>query len=352
MGLNNINRATERIGARSPSTAGFSLMDGGRATMRFIIDETIMEFAANDLLGSAVPLANGIKRSLPAAHPQYPWLFCDRISNIEGLKFIEKYSSSEQFIDTEPEAPPLDYYARYEKYEILAEFVSRPYPLLADSSIQQQQFTYYKDDGTQEAGKGYAAEWERFTEIHYKPSSEYLTAMNGQMLWKMNANPAGMTLQDKPVAGGQTRQLIRSQMIDVKWYCVPYSFVESDKSFIAAGIGRINQTKWNNFAAGTLLYVSANIDRVYTPPFPEFISAGGKTIPSQQKLCDITFQFMQRNQDPAQAYTVTNGSHVPSGHNLILNAMDSRWYYVENKKSGLPLYPSYPFQLLFSNPDQ
>lgn len=350
MSLNNINRATERIGARSPSTAGFSLMDGGRATMRFIVDEIILEYAANDLLGSATPLNNGIKRNLPAAHPQYPWLFCDRISNIEGLNFVEKYSSADGFIETFLEAPALDNYARYEKYEMIAEFTARPYALISDSKITQQQFTYYKDDGTQEANKGYAAEWERFTETHYKPSSEYLTAMNGQMRFKMDA--AIGNLQNKPVPGGQTRQLIKSQIVEIKWYCVPYSFVESEKSFIAAGLGRVNQGPWNGHDAGSLLYTSAHIDRVYTPPFPDFIEYQGAAIPSQQKLCDITLQFMQRNQSPAQTYTVTNQSHVAAGHNLILNAMDGKWYYVENVSSGLPLYPSYPFQLLFSNPEQ
>lgn len=350
MSLNNINRAAERIGARSPSTAGFSLMDGGRAAMRFVVDEIILEYAANDLLGSAVPLGNGIRRELPAAHPQYPWLFCDRISNIEGLNFVEKYSSADQFFGVLPEAPALDYYARYEKYEISAEFTSRTYAVLSDANIPQQQFAYYGDDGIVIANRGYAEEWRRFTEFHYKPTAEYLTAMNGQMLFKMNV--AFGNLQNKPVPGGQTRLLIKSQGIDIKWHCVPYSFVESASSFIAEGQGRVNQSNWNNFPAGSLLYYGVNIDRVYTPPFPDFVIFNGAQVPKQAKLCDLTFQFLYKNLVASQAYTPTNGSHVPSGHNLIYNAQDGRYYYVENANSGLPLYPSYPFQLLFSNPDQ
>jgi len=352
MSLSNINRATERIGARSTSTAGFSLMEGGRASMRFITDEIRLEFCANDLLGNAVPLANGIKRSLPAAHPQYPWLFCDRISSIEGLKFKEKYASADQFIDTQPEADAIEYYARYEKYEILAEFTARPYAVLKDSSIPKQQFSYYDDAGAAVANKGYAEEWLRFTEIHYKPAAEYLTASQGQMEWKMNANPAGLTLQNKPVAGGQLRQLIKSTVIEFKWHCVPYSFIESTSSFINAGLGRINQTAWNGFAAGSLLFNGVNVERVYTPPFPEFVQFAGASVPSQQKLCDLVFNFILRDQAPKQTFTVTNNSFVAYGHNLVLNAMDNNWYYVQNKNSGLPLYPSYPFQLLFSNPDQ
>lgn len=350
MSLNNINRATERIGARSPSTAGFSLMDGGRATMRFIIDEIILEYACNDLLGSAVPVGNGIRRELPAAHPQYPWLFCDRISNIEGLNFVEKYSSADPFFGVALEAPALDYYARYEKYEILAEFTSRGYPVLTDSRIPQQQLAYFDDTGAVVANKGYAEEWLRFTEIVYKPSAEFLTAVNGQMIFKTNAAIVG--LQNQPVPGGQTRLLIKSQVLEVKWHCVPYTFIESRNSFIAYGQGRVNQRSWNGFAAGTLLYFGVNVDRIYTAPFPEFIPFQGATVPKQQKLCDITFQFLLRDQAPAQAYTTTNGSHIPNGHNLIFNARDGKWYYVENYLSGLPLYPSYPFELLFSNPDQ
>lgn len=352
MGLNNINRATERIGARSISTAGFSLMEGGRASMRFLVDEIIMEYAANDLLGGAVPLGNGIQRNLPAAHPQYPWLFCERISSIEGLKFKVKYDSSDAIIDAQLEADAIAYYARYEKYEILADFTTRPYAVLKDSSIPQQQFSYYDDAGAVVANKGYAEEWKRFTEIIYKPAAEYLTAVAGQLAWKMNANPGVLVWQNKPVLGGQLRQLVRSVNIEFKWYCVPYSFVLSNNSFLSAGLGRINQTTWNGFAAGSLLFAGVNVDRVYTPPFPEFILFNGASVPSQQKICDLTLNFVLRNQAPNQAYTVTNNSHVAYGHNLVLNGGDNNWYYVENINSGLPLYPSYPFQLLFSNPDQ
>lgn len=351
MGLANINRCPERIGARSTSTAGFSLMEGGRASMRFIADEIIMEYAANDLLGSAVPLKAGIKRVLPAAHPQYPWLFCDRISSIEGLKFQAKVESSD-FLDVQLEADAIANYARYQKYEILAEFTSRPYAVLADNGINQNVRFLYVDDDNNAVAKNYSEEYKRFCEVIYKPNAEYLTAVAGQFLWKMNANPAGLVLQNQPVASGQIRQIVKSAIIEYKWFCVPYSFIQSTNSFISAGLGRVNQIEFDKYPAGSLLFSAVNVDKVYTPSFPEFVNFAGRAIVSQQKLCDLTLTFIYRNQAPNQSYIPVNLSHIAYGHNLVLNGQDYRWYYVENSNSGLPLYPSYPFELLFSNPDQ
>lgn len=353
MTLTAINSATERIGARSISTTGFSIADGGRAVVKYLVDESNLEQACVDLLGgAAIPERAGIQRKLPAAHPQWQWLFCDRIANIEGLGFKQKVNSrAEEAIGIFVEAEPIQYYARYKQYEITAEFSPRPYPVLLDTSIPRKFIVYYKDDGAAQ-NDFYASEWLRYVEIVEKPAAEYLTAVNGQLVFKMDVNPGWGDIKDKAVPGGQLRQLIQSVMLEVKWHQVPYSFLLSTNSYIDRCMGRVNQNAWNNYPAGSLLLHSMTVDRVYTPPFPEWIPFNGAFVPSQQKMCDLTFHMMKKNIAPKQAYTVTNNSHVPYGHNVIFNTQDTNWYYVENKVSGLPLYPSFPFELLFTNPDQ
>jgi len=93
MALNYANEATERIASRNPSVAGFSLMEGGRATMKLVIDEPRMESACKQILGYAQAGNKKIERILPVAHPQFPWLYAERISSIEGLEFFAKYNA-------------------------------------------------------------------------------------------------------------------------------------------------------------------------------------------------------------------------------------------------------------------
>lgn len=354
--LDNINAATERIASRSISNAGFSVSEGGRAAMKLIITEDKLEAAVKEALSGAKPLKAGIQRKLPVAHPQFQWLFCERISNIEGVEFDSKIDSTAEdaFFDTYVEAPPITNYARYKRYEISLDFTPRPYAVLPDKNLSVYKLTFKNEDGNDEV-KDHNQEFLRFTEYRRVPSSEYLTAENGQMIWKMNANPpAPVVLQNIAVAGGQLRMLIRSAQVEYKFYEVPYSFVTSSKSFIARASGLVNQYDWNGHKAGSLLMLGTAIDRVYTSPFPEWVDTGDGYVPSQQKLCDLTFQMLERDQAPAIDYTDAGMSNndIAYGHNLLFNPQTALWYYAVNKNTGKPTYASFPFQLLFANPDQ
>jgi hypothetical protein len=353
--LDNINAATERIASRSISNAGFSVSEGGRAAMKLIITEDKLEAAIKEAISGAKPLKAGIQRKLPVAHPQFQWLFCERISNIEGVEFDSKIDATAEdaFFDTYVEAPPITNYARYKRYEISLDFTPRPYAVLPDTNLSRYILTFINEDGTNEV-KSHNQEFLRYTEYRRVPSSEYLTAENGQMIWKMDANPAApVVLQNIAVAGGQLRMLIRSAQVEYKFYEVPYSFITSSKSFIARASGLVNQLDWNGHKAGSLLMLGTAVDRVYTSPFPEWVDTGDGYVPSQQKLCDLTFQMLERDQAPAIAYTgIADNNEVPYGHNLLFNPQTALWYYAVNKNTGKPTYASFPFQLLFANPDQ
>lgn len=355
--LENINAATERIASRSVSNAGFSLTEGARASMKLIVTENKLESAIKEAMGSAKPLKAGIERKLPIAHPHWQWLFCERISNIEGVEFDSKIDVGEEdaFFDVQVEAPPLAYYARYKRYELSVDFTSRPYALLPDTSIKKFNLTWTNEFGAVES-KDFNEEYLRYTEYRRQPSSEFLTAENGQMIWKMDNNPVAppvVALQNAAVAGGQLRMLIRSAQIEYKFYEVPYTFITSAKSFIARATGHVNIIDWNDHKAGSLLMLGASVDKVYSPLFPEWIETDAEAlVPSQQKLCDITFNMLERNEAPAIAYAGVTGNDVAYGHNLLFNPQTSKWYYAVNNNTGKPTYPAFPFQLLFANPDQ
>ena len=218
MALTNVNEATERIASRNPSVAGFALMEGGRATMKLIIDEPRMEQACKEILGYAKAGNKKIERTLPIAHPQFPWLYAERISSVEGLEFFAKYDSQDNIGDTFVQVPMLANYARYSKYELTIEFTPRPYSLQLDSSLVQNKIDW-RDESNVAQSDIYFPEWARFFEVLYKPSAEYITAVGGQLIWKMDANNA-LDMQNKTVSGGQIRSLIQSTALEMKWYCV------------------------------------------------------------------------------------------------------------------------------------
>lgn len=356
MSLRNLNKLLERQGSRSHSQAGFSTTEGGRANLKLLATYEQLYPALTEVLESAIPERGGIKRRLPAAHPQYQWLFAERIANIEGLRFNAKQETGEgeAELGVVLEAEAIQYYAEYTHYEVNIEFTPRPYPVLSDAAIPNKlQETYYEDGTSQE--RRYREEWLRYCEMRLEPSYEYLTAENGQMIFKMDNNNA-LDMKDKAVPGGRIRYLVPSHRLLFKWYCVPYSFITSKFSFINQGIGTVNQYEWNGYDAGHLLLEGVNVDRVYTPAFPQWDNSPrtGGFVPTQQKLCDLTFNMLLRKVPIAAAYTVDPLTpwKIAAGHNLFLNAVDGKYYYTENAVTGRPLYPSFAFQLLWANPDE
>lgn len=358
MTLDNINIATERISGRSPSTAGFS-MDGGRAQLLLTIAGGDLENGINECLGSVAPEKEGLSRQLPAAHPQYPWLFCERISNVEGIQFEEKlgYEADTGFgFDLEYEAIPLANYARYRAYEMQLEFIPRPYALLRDNQIPFKENSWWDVNDTLLAPQFFLSKQEyfRFTEMQVVPAGEYITAAAGAFLYRVNANPAGLNIQNRMVSAAQLRLFVPSTAIRFSWYQVPYSFVLSSNSYFDRYSGRVNQADWYGFPKGTLLLNSVDTLKVYTPPFPTFTSTTGNFFPSQSKLCDLQFNMTFKNPTLAAAYTpgaLEPPGNIPAGHNLVPNGQTNQYYYATSDYTGQAIYPSVPFNLFFRNPD-
>lgn len=310
--------------------------------------------AQREILGSAEPAGDGkIKRGLPLAHPEFPWLFASSI-NVQGLSFYDKHESEANF-----EAPPLKEYARYNAYQYEIEFQNRPYLLFQDKNINTGTITYYKSDGTAVNNKKIAYEWYRYTDYEEVPSAEYLTAQQGQFVFETSdaSEPDGNTVP------GQLRLLQQKSTVKFRWYQVPYSYINSYASYIKAAQGHINQFDWYGWPKGTLLYNSFTYKR-YTPPNPQQYDYNfgdtTKKVIGNEKLVDIEFVFIYF--DPgepgggAAPAAPTNQSHITNGHNLLpwLAAGGGIYFYAKSAASvapNKPLYPSYPFELLFTDPD-
>ncbi len=341
---------------RTTTQAQFS-MEQSKATLSGFVYPAYInnEDAMREVIGSAERAGDGkIKRGLPLAHPEYPWLFASSVS-LQGLSFYDKHPAPTNF-----KAPPIKEYARYNSYQYTIEFNSRPYLLFQDKNINTGTITYYKPDGTAVNNKKIAYEWWRYTDYEELPSAEYLTAQQGQFVF--NRSDAVAPPHDTTVPG-QIRLLQQKSTIKFRWYQVPYSYISSSLSYIKAGQGSINQFDWYGWPKGTLLYNSFTYKR-YTPPNPQQydynFGDSTKKVIGNEKLVDIEFVFLYFNPGTltgGEAPTApTNASHITNGHNLLpwLAAGGGKYFYAKSVGSvtpGIPLYPSYPFELLFTDPD-
>ena len=358
MPLDQIKAAKERINGRSISTAGFGI-DGGRAQMVVKVLSDDLENATSQCLGSAVPSGVNIDRTLPVAHPQYPWLFCERISSIDGVQFKEKVGPNDTIngLPVQLEGDTLSNYARYDTYELTLEFLPRPYALLKNNQLSDETTAWWDIDDSLLTPQFFSnkTEYWRYTELKEVPTGEYLTAQQGMFQFRMDANPAGLNLKDQAVGMGQLRLYVNSRGVQFVWHQVPYAFALSGNSYFDRYSGRVNQFDWYGFPKGTLLMTSVDVLRVYTPPFPDFVDFNGSYFPSQQKLCDLQFNMVYKNPPIGQAYTYNpltdRANNVAAGHNLVPSSLTGKYYYATNQQTGQAIYPSVPFNLFFRNPD-
>lgn len=339
-------------GTREPGAVRIGEGGGNAVLNGYITTENLTELLQTGVESAKADNVTGrIRRTLPIAHPSYPWLFLSSIDNAQGISFTEKGESDP---DGYLEVPALPYYADYQKYAVQATFNPRPYALIPDEGIQSYTISYYTSTGASATKTAFREYW-RNTEWLRAPSAEYLTADLGQ--WKIAGNAVSPIPVDLASAGrGQIRQLTPSSVYKLNWYKVPYNYVLSDNTYFDRYIGHVNQAAIWGFTAGEALIQAINVLKVYSPPFPEFTSYGGYEAVSQDKLCDIEFVFLAVRRTAEVAVTTTNSSHVVGGHNCIVFAPNGKFYYVENNRSGAkgtgyPIYPSVPFDLLFQNPD-
>jgi hypothetical protein len=386
----------EQVAGNSPSSAAFSYQGGGRSSRNYFIGDdgtgvhapvtnfTQLQNALLTLLGDVTPnLVDGtsLKRTPPLADPMYPWLFCESVGSVQGIGHPVQ-------VNPDPtgllEIPQVEYTALYPCYKFSGcLFGARPYTLLNDTavngfgSLSANGTPWYDETFTLQEQDAYANEWIRYVDVEHSPSGEFLVAQAGQFIFDV---AGGYSPNGKPAGNGQLRMFFRKDALRITWYMVPYTFISSPDSFILEGIGHINQNPWCDWDKGQLLLEGIQIVR-YTPIVPQMaLWPVATNAYANNKYCNISFFMTLVNRpfatisdggdgtrlaipndpvlppwaDDAAAIQIVQRHHnlVPWGHCLY------QFFYAKLQNiadyegaQGLPVYPSFPFELLFTNPD-
>ena len=364
----------EKVGGRAPWSASFPRRAPGRSNWSFFVGEdgtstqTVINTPAQlwaimkEVGGFTQEHPDGIRinRTLPRAHPWFPWIFVEDIQRIQAYGTFTKIAADPGGI---LEAPTFDNVAQYKLWEFECSMTSRPYALAQDWDISTSFVTYNKPDGGTQ-NLNYAEEWLRYTDTERLPGGEYITAEAGQ--FKIDV-ASGQNPNELPAGSGQLRLFIPKPGIKYTWFEVPYSFVDTvgNTSRIETALGCINQRAWEGYGAGTLLFHAVAINR-YTSWCPDVTGWDGSGVVfSAKKLCDISMIFLFLDPplgkdaagNPATPSAPVNSNAIQAGHNLVPLSHRNSWYY--GKTVGVsafadandrPLYPSYPFEAIWGNP--
>jgi hypothetical protein len=371
----------EHVDDNEPGSVNLSIK-GGKAKMSYWWTSTdVDDFSALGrlILGTVAADAAGganLNRGLPLRHPRFPSLFAESIGDFAGLgsKFIKETSAA-------PEGAPVSYqfpeYARYPEYRIDVEFANRLYPVLSDAELGATTVLDWNDDngsGVDVAKKCWKTlEWNRWCWATGGPKENLLTAKQGQMVldtWDPSAG--GMKFQVFP---DMPKLALPDGAVKFTWFEVPYNFVRptiGGMSFFQQYMGRVNQFPFLNWNAGELLYITIQ-PRPYTTPL---LPAGAV---EPQTLCDIDILCLETSRAMAVLDTEPPAPTGPSppaaaqgrlynwlaaGWNLQPWWYDRQFHYAHVGNLGnwplgstvplnrqIPVWRSFPFEILFSNPN-
>jgi hypothetical protein len=380
------------IGPTSKDTIQLSTVDA-KATMTMHVSEQALPSLIYTILGDTIGGYPGgsagfgkLNRVPPLAHAYMPWLYATAISGISGQAYVmcdqfEGKNGNGTLIassDLKQKTAPL--WPRYREYVVNSEYSQRSYLVATDDQITNtDEVDFFLPQNTDSTKPNKASipvwnEWKRFCTKTYEIEGQFLSAEMGQyVMWSNNANVQGL-----PAGKGNVHQLRPGAKVVYTWYGVPYEWLTGPDvtkvfgppagfSILDLAQGTVNQTSFDNWPAGTLLYVGAKTKQIYNRPFPP-ITASNTLTPS--RLCDLELMFIYRDprrrnedKDPV-AGLKSRGAFIPRGNNLVPNARDGYWYpamYTSaqvkiggpliSTTNGTPsLYPSFPHQLLFQDP--
>src|SRR5262245_5541547 len=305
----------EKTDSMALSTAGFNL-EGGRAVMQHDVPVEALEEAIEALLGSTGldPTDGRLVRVPPMAHPQFPWLVCNNIQNIQGLGEVE-------FVDgaADLEVPAIPTFGRYPQYRLTTEWGPRPYPILQDSSIGLFSDVWYDEDDVDQPIE-YANEWERYTDIEVLPIDAYVEGRQGQMCFRpAEGQMPGTATGTRQGYGAAPRMYLPDSVVKIRWSQVPYRYISSPQSYLRLYKATVNQMTFNcqrfSWGPGELLYQGYATTR-FTPALPDKdIWAPG--LYSTEKLADIELTFLETKRKGQPSITPANRNWIAAGHNVL-----------------------------------
>lgn len=384
-------------------TRTYIIGDDGSGNYPPVLSAKYLVSVLEDFIGSTKTHPDGVRlqRKLPKSDPFFPHCVCESVT-VSG---IGPYVVVDSDLYGILEVPPVRKTYLQRGYEITATFTQVPYRILSDSAVPVQMLPLIEDerdyphywqeiDGTtviDPLKALYAPEWLRYVDVEVHPHTEVITANAGQYVFDVagreDPNGNGPVPDGFSAGVGHIKSNIRTKTILMTWYMVPFEYVEPEdpsvRSWITSAIGCINQFDWWVYPKGTLYLDSVLVARRYTPPFPALapvISGYGGYLTGyfeNKKLCDLQFKFVYRNppregvnwdgsgtwkKAPRRPLSKRDGGPgatqaVQAGHNLVPFAHTNEFLYIKSKnvdgyvgQKDRPLYPSFPFQLLFTNP--
>lgn len=361
------------------SLAGFSFdVTGGSAKSSYYLTSTDaqnLQGTINNILGYTDTTASngrrGLNRVLPQRHPKFPYLYASRISSLTGVGFNSPGTTMQDAVNPSLaalNAPPISRFLQYNKYRIGIEFTGpRTYAMLGNEFITQQSSTWTRPNGSPQV-YSWSPEFLRYTDVDFIPQDNTIQGSQGEMSIYKNGSlvpftsPPWMWLPD--------------WILKITWYQVPFRFILSSNSYIAASPwrGRVNQNYMWFWPPGWLLYLGYNVKK-YAPPtgFTQTISSttsGAFTYANYAQLCDIELNFLITNRQlrNSPGFATGNNNYVlglkadgvsqGAGHNLLPDVVSGQFYYAtRNDSSGNaavtnpPAWLSAPLEVLFSDPD-
>jgi len=401
---------SERISGSSPNSTSISLDGDSRATMVYMVDgpgknleqKNPLVLFCQEVLGYVLinPNNGALQRWSPMAHPQFRWLYADRISSIRGIGFVREdandpssalitgdtlASSSWQVI------PPK--YLIYDRYEITVEFAAKNYlaindqtmDKLAEDKIDDYKISgawakYFNDKGQQVnvTGNPYR-EYMRFVTYTTETSAEFLTMKGGAFAFESDVSE----VQKQSIPGFFGKTLIPKVVLKMVWNTVPYAFVDPNKdesTNIFQALGRVNQNWFFGYAPGELLFTGFTNTQKCKNQFDvyDYSLDKVKDLPkiNETLYTDITFNFLyipvySYAANGTSLYPNVGGVHAPqgvinpnnlsyvnAGHNLAQTQVNKRYYPVVSADVTTPatpanlrkkpIYGSYPFELMFN----
>jgi len=405
----------EKMAGVSPNGSSFSLDGNSSATMTFVIDSAGLDsngtgtltLFCNQVLGTSFinldenedPVNGALARFAPMAHPQWGWLYANRITSIRGIgpKRTDPDNPSSELarwntLSSASLQLTAPYFAIYDKYEVTVEFSPVKYRALSDAMMNalenqypgsykiknvagdQDAQRYYKDDGSSNQVLGDPfREYRRYTSFTTETSAEYLTMKGGAYKFKsdytgydeFDEKDGSLAINNMEIQGFFGKLLVPKTTIKMTWHDVPYDFIDptNDASVnIYQGLGRVNQKTFFGFAPGELLFTGfSNVAKCRNLFYQsDFFSASNIPALEDTLLTDITFNFLYipiksyskelgpnnelllypRDEDgqyaPAGYFNDKNLSYINAGHNLAPCQANKQYYpVVSNDLTGL-----------------
>lgn len=291
--------------------AGDAVFDAGGGTSSAVIVADVPWGSLVPAINAAVGYskANGIAihRMTPMRHPIFTWLFCMRVTGLQGLgpNGIVKGPSGD--------------YQSYKVARLTLQFNAPPYAIVEDNTYPPE------------------LEWRRYTEIHEKPAGEYIATDA-----RMKFNPAFSIIGGASTFSGKVGLLVVKARVQVIHHQVPVRGHLNEKgrpNNILNGLGRVNSDAIMGYPPGTLLMEAPDVRPFGCPLSPDLIGPN----PSHYMTVCHNWLFM----DPPRGNYDGGPDYKFRGHNLKPQRVDGNWYPVTMEDGVTPQFKPYRFSKVF-----